>query len=377
MGTRAFRSSVDEVAAPAAVPEGPTGVAMMTTGQQPCLEIVERRLLLEAGLWARVALVVDAVTAGRPYIGPTEETIRYLTSDVLPYEHKIERTVDAAAHRLPGSTSATKRRRERRNLEKATGQLALVTTGAEARERATRCGEVLSTLVAEENQVLVPEVIADEETSAGELVSELGGHHSVLDAPVSLLGSAAGPMNAGDGDGTEQLSCDHREMEELFDEFAKPQSSMSLKYLILRTGKVISEHLDVEAAVLGPIVRSRLADGHRIARVSLGQHRGIERLLAKIERRSVSSPDLAGLVTQLASAVHRLASEEESSTFAQVRASLNPAELHDLGDRMLAARRWAATRPHPYLPHRGRLARVTRASMGIADRVRDKLIIRL
>lgn len=188
---------------------------------------------------------------------------------------------------------------------------------------------------------------------------------------------ALGVQSTGLEGGLLQLVEEHRELERLFDELWDTSSAYEQKKLIIHIRQVISEHQDVEATVLAPVIRTRLEDGHRLWRSLRHRYRLIEKLLWEIERRSISSPDLSELLDDVETAVEQLIADQESLTFSLLPTILSPDELNKLDDELTWARRHATTRPHPYLPHRGALAKYARAAMAFVDRIRDRLTPRL
>lgn len=206
--------------------------------------------------------------------------------------------------------------------------------------------------------------------------ARMGADDSLLPADNSSVG-AASRSNAPD-DGISQLVEEHRALERLFPELSSPSgAAWERKGRIIRIRQAISQHEDVEASVLAPLIRSRLDDGHHLWRSSRRRYRKIDKLLAEIERRSISSPDLPELLESAMTAVDELIEDQESSTFSRIRSTLSRGELGKLDDQVTAAHRHADTRPHRYLPRRGVLARNLRAGMAVVDKLRDREAPRL
>ncbi len=179
-------------------------------------------------------------------------------------------------------------------------------------------------------------------------------------------------------DGITQLVDEHRALERLFADFSSPSSSSwERKDRLIRIRQAISEHDDVEASVLAPLIRSRLEDGHRLWRSLRRRYRKIDKLLMEIERRSISSPDLPELLERAMTAVDELIEAQESSVFSRIRSTLSRAELGKLDDQVSAAHRHADSRPHRYLPRSGVLGRTARAAMAVVDKLRDREAPRL
>ncbi|MGH9092056.1 MAG: hemerythrin domain-containing protein [Acidimicrobiales bacterium] len=189
------------------------------------------------------------------------------------------------------------------------------------------------------------------------------------------------------GDAFVRLVEEHRALERLLDEIASTSDTdenknpviraAENKALILRLSAEITAHEDVEASVLGPTIRSRLDGGRRLSRSQRRHYRQTEKVLALITRRSMSSPDLPVLLTQIDKSVHELVAQQESTVFPQVRGALHGDELGRLCHRLESAQHHATTRPHPYLSHRGSVARLVRAGVAVLDRLRNRLTPRL
>lgn len=80
--------------------------------------------------------------------------------------------------------------------------------------------------------------------------------------------------------GIGRLIGDHRELDKLFDELDNASGAGATKDLIIRVSRAISAHEDVEASVLGPVIRSRLDGGRRLSRLQRKRYHETERLLA-------------------------------------------------------------------------------------------------
>jgi len=179
-------------------------------------------------------------------------------------------------------------------------------------------------------------------------------------------------------DGLEELVVEHERIRRALDELVDTSGpAWEKKDQLKQLRQLISRHEDVEASILAPVIRSRLDHGHRQWRSSRRLYRHIDSLLALIDRRSISSPDLPQLVEGLRRAVGELIARQDTVTFPGLRAALAGQELEHLGDRVAAARHHATSRPHPYVPHRGMLARLVRPEAAILDKLRDRTPPRL
>ena len=175
----------------------------------------------------------------------------------------------------------------------------------------------------------------------------------------------------GSGDGIDVLVDDHRRCVALFDSVAdQTHPDPATVDDIVRE---LSVHDAIESEYLYPLVATRLAGGHDLARASIDAHVHIASLLAEIDRRKPDDAYRAELFEDLVTAVRAHVKEEESTLFVGLREHLAPEELARLGADLLEARLKAPTRPHPHAPRFSVGTRVSAATLRPVDRLRDAL----
>jgi len=136
-----------------------------------------------------------------------------------------------------------------------------------------------------------------------------------------------------------------------------------------------SRHLAaVEAVILAP-VRRTVPDGRALVDRYLESVKRLERALALIKARLYGEVHAAPLGwpalwarVQAGLAEHNLL---ESQLVEELIRHGDVAEVDGLARTMFDAEKRAPTRPHPYLPHRGLLGRVSRRVWALADRFWD------
>ncbi|MGK5548733.1 hemerythrin domain-containing protein [Streptomyces sp. URMC 127] len=171
-----------------------------------------------------------------------------------------------------------------------------------------------------------------------------------------------------------ELSADHREVEELFAQIAaRPAEDAERRTLADRLTMELVRHAVAEEEYLYPAVRRYVDDGDDIADKELTDHGEIERLLKDLEGRGPGEPQFDTLVTRLRSVVTEHVRDEEERLF-RLLADSCPAELLDtLGEKVRKAKKTAPTRPHPAAPDTPGLLKLLAPGAGMVDRVRDKL----
>jgi hemerythrin superfamily protein len=174
------------------------------------------------------------------------------------------------------------------------------------------------------------------------------------------------------GDVIEELTADHREVDDLFDriEQVAPDAS-ERKRLVDHVTIELVRHLVAEEEHLYPAVRDHVPRGNALADKEIADHARVEVLLKDLEGRDVDALDFNHLVLKLRTEVKAHAQDEEDNLFVLLRASCPPALLLDLGDRVRDSKKTAPTRPHPHAPSSPMARKLLTPGIGLVDRVRD------
>jgi hypothetical protein len=138
---------------------------------------------------------------------------------------------------------------------------------------------------------------------------------------------------------------------------------------------VTATRLHIERVVLVPLIAAHHPNASEYQKNVKTDHRRIEMLLALIDRRAPSDPDLASMFDELQDVVMSNI-ERQRSASAVVRAALtNELTIRLRGD-LMAAVDTAMTRPHPHLPHQGPFGKLTTALIPRIDRLRNHVPVR-
>jgi hypothetical protein len=132
-------------------------------------------------------------------------------------------------------------------------------------------------------------------------------------------------------------------------------------------------HAAAEEQYLYPAVRQYVPDGDRLADRELATHGAAEVLMRDLLATFVEERRFDRLVAGLVEAFGRHVDSVEGELLPPLRATVEPAELYDLGTAILSAKKLAPTRPHPGGPHRPPLNKFTAPVLGLVDQARDSL----
>ncbi|MFF8902902.1 hemerythrin domain-containing protein [Streptomyces lydicus] len=174
------------------------------------------------------------------------------------------------------------------------------------------------------------------------------------------------------GDVIAELTTDHREVDELFEQFDDaPPGGKDRKRLVDALTIELVRHSVAEEQYLYPAVREHLEEGDALADKELEDHARVERLLNDLQQREATDEDFDRLVRELRTEVTAHVDDEEHHLFTQLRNSVHPYVLEELGNKVRQAKKTAPTRPHPAAPTTPPANKLLAPGMGLVDRVRD------
>lgn len=167
---------------------------------------------------------------------------------------------------------------------------------------------------------------------------------------------------------------DHRDVERVFEELETGSGTPEQrKQLVDHVIADLVRHSVAEEQFMYPAARKATARGGEIVDHEIEEHAEAERVMAELEKCDPHSAEFEQRVEQLIDDVRHHVDEEERTLLPQLRDALSAEELQKLGDRVLAAKKAAPTRPHPNAPDTPPGNLITDPGAGIIDKVRDFL----
>ncbi len=130
------------------------------------------------------------------------------------------------------------------------------------------------------------------------------------------------------------LEQQHREVEELFEEFedAGDGAEKTKERLCKEISDALAVHAEIEEKLFYP--ESKQPDTEEILRESVEEHLAMKRLVADLIESDASDEQFEAKMKVLKEQVEHHVDEEEKELFPKVRKDLSKDELDDLGDRM-------------------------------------------
>ena len=176
------------------------------------------------------------------------------------------------------------------------------------------------------------------------------------------------------GNVIDELTTDHREVEELFGKIeALPAGHKDRKLYADQATIELVRHSVAEEQFLYPFVAERLPGGKELQSEELEDHAAVERTLKELEGMSGDNVDFVPALRRLMTEVRAHVQDEETQLFPLLQQQCSEEELQDLGQKLAVAKKVAPTRPHPSAPDTPPFNLVLDPGAGLVDRVRDAL----
>lgn len=185
---------------------------------------------------------------------------------------------------------------------------------------------------------------------AGQTEAELGGPHSVL---------------------TRQRR-DHATLDRLLRR-VEETSGAERQDALTALCRLVFPHAFAEEAVLWPVLRRVLPDGHELTLRVEQEHQEINELFTELERTAPDSGEFGELFARIADLLRQDARDEEDVLLPRLQQQLDARALRRIGWMWEVVRRTAPTRPHPVVARRPPGNALAALPLTGLDRSRDRL----
>ncbi|PND52490.1 hemerythrin domain-containing protein [Rhodococcus sp. ENV425] len=186
---------------------------------------------------------------------------------------------------------------------------------------------------------------------AKQSVEELGGPHSVL----------------------VRQRRDHLELHQLLHRIATTTDDAERQEVLTRLCRLVFPHAFAEEAVLWPIVRRTLPDGHDLTLRIEREHQQINELFSALERTRPGDGQHENLFESIARLLREDVRDEEDVLLPRLQQALRADALRRIGWMWELVRRTAPTRPHPVVSRRLPGNALAALPLTGLDRARDRL----
>jgi hemerythrin-like domain-containing protein len=167
---------------------------------------------------------------------------------------------------------------------------------------------------------------------------------------------------------------DHRDVEAAFAELEEhPGQADGRKDLVDHVIAELVRHSVAEEQFMYPAARSRLTDGDEVVDHEIQEHAEAEEVMKRLEGLGPESPDFEPLLKQLMEDIRHHIAEEERDLLPRLQQACDREELQDLGYKVMKAKEFAPTRPHPSAPDTPPGNLILGPGVGFIDKIRDTL----
>lgn len=167
---------------------------------------------------------------------------------------------------------------------------------------------------------------------------------------------------------------DHRAFEAVFTALeARAGTAEDRKDLVDHLIAELVRHTVAEEQFMYPAARSHVPDGDAMVDRAIASHTATEVLMKELEGMDPGDERFEPLVDRLVEAVRLHLDEQEAHLLPLLKVACDEEELQHLGFKVLAAKEFAPTRPHPHAPHRPPANLVIGPGVGYIDKIRDAL----
>jgi hypothetical protein len=147
--------------------------------------------------------------------------------------------------------------------------------------------------------------------------------------------------------------------------------------VLLSIYRLVFPHAFAEEAVLWPVIRRVLPDGHQLTLQVEIEHQQINALVTRLEALPPGSPEYGQVLDRVVELLREDVRDEEDALLPRLQARLSPAQLRLLGLAWEAVRLIAPTRAHPIVARRPPGNVLSALPLALLDRLRDMADARL
>jgi hemerythrin superfamily protein len=170
------------------------------------------------------------------------------------------------------------------------------------------------------------------------------------------------------------VEADHRAFEAAFAELeASADEPVGRKALVDHVIAELVRHAVAQEQFVHPVIRKRLDDGEAVVERELTAYADTEQVMKALESLTPADFDFEPLLARLVAGVRAHIADEEARLLPRLAVTCDAEELQDLGYKVMAAKDFAPTRPHPHAPDSTPANLVTGPSVGLIDHIRDAL----
>jgi len=171
----------------------------------------------------------------------------------------------------------------------------------------------------------------------------------------------------------ELLEHDHREVEEMFAEFAQATRAEEKRAIADKVIIELVKHSEAEEQAVYPLMAKKIEGGRELVDDEINEHSMAEKLMKDLDGLDADNPKFEVLMGQLKAAILQHVQEEEGVAFPKFREATTDDEREKLGTVVQGLKKIVPTHPHPMAPDHPPFNALLAPGAALVDRVRDLL----
>jgi hemerythrin superfamily protein len=169
------------------------------------------------------------------------------------------------------------------------------------------------------------------------------------------------------------LEHDHREVEEMFTEFAQATSPDEKRAIADKVIIELVRHSEAEEQAVYPLMAKKIEGGKELVETEIDEHSRAEKIMKALDGMDANDPKFEVLMGHLKAAILQHVQEEEGEAFPKLREVTTDDEREKLGTVVQGLKKIVPTHPHPMAPDHPPFNALLGPGAALVDRVRDLL----
>ncbi|GAA1054042.1 hemerythrin domain-containing protein [Dietzia natronolimnaea] len=165
---------------------------------------------------------------------------------------------------------------------------------------------------------------------------------------------------------------DHVKLDRLLRQFEHADAREE-RQVLLSVYRLVFPHAFAEEAVLWPVLRRALPDGHELTLEVEQEHQEVNELVVQLENLPAGDPARPDVLARFVEVLRTDVRDEEDELLPRIQERLTHAQLSALGVAWEVVRRTAPTRAHPVVARRPPGNVAAALPLTLIDRLRDAL----
>ena len=164
---------------------------------------------------------------------------------------------------------------------------------------------------------------------------------------------------------------EHRLVDQLGAQYQATTDAHERQHIAHNIVKLLSLHAACEEMTLYPAIKLRLPNGAQLVQQALAEHQEVKQLLLALDNAQVGQSGYDERLLTCLADIQQHVGEEESELLPALRQACSDAEVAEMTEAWMHAKKIAPSRPHPEAPNEPPENKLVNAQTAPLDAVRD------